>query len=295
MVVDNLKNAITNICIYEDATERPPSARITKPGVGPIRLMREVQEEELLVYGKKCAAYNLFGAEIDDLIDCIKPEELNKSVIIRGDTPEIYQDILPNNLPITCTQRHLLQIMSTKDNNNNHAHGISPELLKRIPELLESPVLVAENPNHKERLLIMVEAIDDETDRFPLMVPIKPNGFGYLEMLTMMTNHITTVFGQEHKLDYFGSALKEDNIIYISSKGKDVIKGLTGLDLVKAYPNVALDTKTRKPNLVFDKRQTTIQSIIDEILADKNADTTWTLIEPPYNHNEADFYSSLNH
>ncbi|MBQ9057694.1 MAG: hypothetical protein IJ125_00755 [Atopobiaceae bacterium] len=183
-----LNNAITNILIYEDAIERDPAFRITKPKIGYIELserVKEMSDKDLLAYGKKCVEYNTFGADIDDIRDTMFPEILNMSVIVCNVRPAVYKDVIPDSLPITCTQKHLFQIMASGHARNRDIHGIKPELLKRIPELLEKPVSVAVDSENKGCLLVTLAASNNVGDSQSFTVSIKASGLSSYEMLIL--------------------------------------------------------------------------------------------------------------
>lgn len=78
--------------------------------------------------------------------------------------------------PMLYTQKHLFQALTPKSDYNPHRHGFSIEQVKRFPELLASPVVLANSPTREDVLLAILLATDAYDT--PLIAGIKPDGTG---------------------------------------------------------------------------------------------------------------------
>ena len=136
---------ITTICEYENSVAMPDNERLTYLDTCGIARLKDgngnVKAQE--VYANRCSKYLRFGHEVD-LAACgaYSPYDALKVC----DTPEIFLKTGFEQRPMLYTQKHLFQALTPKSDYNPHRHGFSIEQVKRFPELLASPVVLANSP-----------------------------------------------------------------------------------------------------------------------------------------------------
>ena len=91
------------------------------------------------------------------------------------DTPQIYVDIGCERLPMLYSRSHLKKAVS-KFNNKTHAHGLSADDIKAMPELLEKPVMIFDSLTRNDSIVAVSDRFDKNND--PIIASIKPNGKG---------------------------------------------------------------------------------------------------------------------
>ena len=139
---------ITTICEYENSVAMPDNERLTYLDTCGIAHIKDgngnVKAQE--AYANRCSEYLRFGHEVD-LAACgaYSPYDALKVC----DTPEIFLKTGFEQRPMLYTQKHLFQALTPKSDYNPHRHGFSIEQVKRFPELLASPVVLAAHRGHQ--------------------------------------------------------------------------------------------------------------------------------------------------
>ena len=183
--------------------------------------MKEAGEEELLAYAKQCEEYLSFGESVDKLMDITERNEqmpMREAVSVCK-TPDILQKAGCKPLPMHMSQQHLLDCMHPKQKENAHYHGLTREEIKKIPEALEHPVILAESMTRKDTMIAMLDYREQNGN--PLLEAIRPDGKALYQVEQIDSNFIMSVYGKDHFQSFFQKMLKEDKLIYVDQeKGK---------------------------------------------------------------------------
>ena len=129
------------------------------------------------------------------------------------DTPQILLDIGCEQLPMLYTQKHLKNAVKPLDE-KEHQHGLTVEQIKKLPELLEAPVMVFDSISKKDSLVVVTSEFD--TNDNPVVVSVKPNGKGRYEVEEINSNFVTSVYGRNNFIDFFQRTLAQDNVLYLN-------------------------------------------------------------------------------
>lgn len=127
------------------------------------------------------------------------------------DTPQILLDVGCEQLPMLYTQKHLKNAILPKDE-KEHRHGLEIEQIKRLPELLSSPIMVIDSPKRKDSIIVVTTEIDKDNN--PIIASIKPNGNGRYEVENISSNFITSVYGRNNFPEYFMRIVQADNLLF---------------------------------------------------------------------------------
>lgn len=186
---------ITTICEYENSVAMPDNERLTYLDTCGIARLKDgngnVKAQE--AYANRCSEYLRFGHEVD-LAACgaYSPYDALKVC----DTPEIFLKTGFEQRPMLYTQKHLFQALTPKSDYNPHRHGFSIEQVKRFPELLASPVVLANSPTRNDVLLAILLATDAYDT--PLIAGIKPDGTGNYGEREVETNMVLSVYSRQN-------------------------------------------------------------------------------------------------
>lgn len=185
--------------------------------------MKEVGEEELLAYAKQCEEYLSFGESVDKFIDVLESKEqisMREAVSVCK-TPDLLQKVGCKPLPMHMSQQHLLDCMHPKQKENAHYHGLTREEIKKIPEALERPVILAESMTRKDTLIALLDYREQNGN--PLLVAIRPDGKALYQVEQVDSNFIMSVYGKDHFQSFLQKMIKEDKLIYVDQeKGKRI-------------------------------------------------------------------------
>ena len=141
----------------------------------------------------------------------------------RPNTPYVFRRAGFDNLPFIYTQRHLRNAIAPKEA-GNHQHGLTIEQIKSLPEKLEEPVVVFDQPNYTVNGRSFegkgVAAVLDmyDPDGVPVIAYFFPNGYGTKTNDNGCSNVIASLYGRDNFTSYLARAANEEKILYIDSE-----------------------------------------------------------------------------
>ena len=153
-----------------------------------------------------------FAQQVDDVLNGKADRYSDLKVC---DTPQILLDVGCEQLPMFYTQRHLRKVILPK-NLVKHTHGLTEEQIKKMPELLEKPVMIYDSLSRQDSLVVVTSEVDTEND--PIIISIHPNGSGKYDLERVSSNFITSVYGRENFNKHLELELQADNILYINKE-----------------------------------------------------------------------------
>lgn len=235
---------ITTICEYENSVAMPDNERLTYLDTCGIARLKDgngnVKAQE--AYANRCSEYLRFGHEVD-LAACgaYSPYDALKVC----DTPEIFLKTGFEQRPMLYTQKHLFQALTPKSDYNPHRHGFSIEQVKRFPELLASPVVLANSPTRDDVLLAILLATDAYDT--PLIAGIKPDGTGNYGEREVETNMVLSVYSRQNFIRYFALLRDMDAFVFVSGRKIDALEDLSGLPLAGNCSGLDIDRILQRP------------------------------------------------
>ncbi|MEW4402906.1 hypothetical protein AB1I62_04055 [Enterococcus sp. AN402] len=265
---------IATIREYEDSVAMSDGERKTYLGVDKKIHLKDGDETVMSPsyehHAQKCLEYLRFGNEITSVI---KGNYNRTDALKICDTPELYVRAGFQQLPMLYTQRHARDAICAKTLDNPHKHGLSIEQLKRIPELLEKPVMLCDSPAREDSMLSVLCAVD--SDRLPLIAAIRPDGHGHYKMENIETNFILAVYGRNNFHKYFENLITPEKVIYFNKERSQELNALAKLQLLRSYiiePDL-LNTIIRKPQCIvnLDKVKNTSPVLKDEAISMRQA------------------------
>lgn len=235
---------ITTICEYENSVAMPDNERLTYLDTCGIARLKDgngnVKAQE--AYANRCSEYLRFGHEVD-LAACgaYSPYDALKVC----DTPEIFLKTGFEQRPMLYTQKHLFQALTPKSDYNPHRHGFSIEQVKRFPELLASPVVLANSPTRDDVLLAILLATDAYDT--PLIAGIKPDGTGNYGEREVETNMVLSVYSRQNFIRYFALLRDMDAFVFVSGRKIEALEDLSGLPLAGNCSGLDIDRILQRP------------------------------------------------
>lgn len=148
-------------------------------------------------------------------------------------------------LPMLYTQKHLFQALTPKSDYNPHRHGFSIEQVKRFPELLASPVVLANSPTREDVLLAILLATDAYDT--PLIAGIKPDGTGNYGEREVETNMVLSVYSRQNFIRYFALLRDMDAFVFVSGRKIEALEDLSGLPLAENCSGLDIDRILQRP------------------------------------------------
>lgn len=147
--------------------------------------------------------------------------------------------------PMLYTQKHLFQALTPKSDYNPHRHGFSIEQVKRFPELLASPAVLANSPTREDVLLAILLATDIYDT--PLIAGIKPDGTGNYGEREVETNMVLSVYSRQNFIRYFALLRDMDAFVFISGRKIEALEDLSGLPLAGNCSGLDIDRILQRP------------------------------------------------
>lgn len=197
-----LEEAKRKIAAYEKSIGRTES------------MINQASTEQILAYGKKCEAYLDFGNSVDRVLHPLERASPRREAVLVCTTPGILREVGLKDLPMHITQKHILDCLHEKTINNNHYHGLSVQELKRLPEALESPIILAESLTKENSLVAVLNY--REQDGNPVIVAVRPNGNAIYELRRVDSNFITSTYGKDNFSEFYQRILDQGKLLYVN-------------------------------------------------------------------------------
>ena len=124
-------------------------------------------------------------------------------------------------------------------------NGFSIEQVKRFPELLASPVVLANSPTREDVLLAILLATDAYDT--PLIAGIKPDGMGNYREREVETNMVLSVYSRQNFIRYFALLRDMDAFVFVSGRKIDALEDLSGLPLAGNCSGLDIDRILQRP------------------------------------------------
>ena len=199
-----LEEAKRKIAAYEKSIGRTES------------MINQASTEQILAYGKKCEAYLDFGRSVDLVLHPLEKAPPRREAVLVCTTPEILREAGLKDLPMHITQKHIVDCLHEKTYNNDHYHGLSVQELKRLPEALESPVILAESLTKDDSLVAVLDY--REQDGNPVIVAVRPNGNAMYELRKVDSNFITSMYGKDNFSEFCQRILDQGKLLYANKE-----------------------------------------------------------------------------
>ncbi len=133
------------------------------------------------------------------------------------ETPQILRAVGLNDLPMLMTQKHVRNINKGADGSRKHYHGISRDVIKKIPQYLQEPVAIMDSLSTATQpgVVVLTEEVDSEGR--PIVIAIKPDGQGFYDV-DLDSNFILSMYGRNNFEKFLEDNVKESTFLYISNK-----------------------------------------------------------------------------
>ena len=137
--------------------------------------------------------------------------------IFFANTPVFFNRIGCSALPFFISEKHLKKIIAPFRNGNSD-HGLSPELVAKIPDALQHPAFVFDSKKKGDTIVAVLDLYDDMNQ--PIFVCIHTNGYEKINGKEETVNFITSIYGKrpDGTCAQFSRALKEGRLLYFDDE-----------------------------------------------------------------------------
>ena len=156
------------------------------------------------------------------------------------DTPQILLDVGCKQLPMLYEQEHLSRALHPKVKGNPHWHGLTVEQIKKLPELLQQPIMIFDSisPINPNSIGVILDAKDN--NNAPLLAIVSPNKYGTYDLKTVDSNFITSVYGKDRSFDkYVERIVSNDRLLYFDKVKSQELFSVLQLQLPQGLNNLS--------------------------------------------------------
>lgn len=168
------------------------------------------------------------------------------------DTPALLQEAGLPNLPVLMTAKHLKSITSSSGRDKVNYHGLDVNIVKKLPEYISDPVMIADSITRNDSIVVITEAVDSENR--PVLAAILLNGQGRLDSKHINANIMTSAYGKDNLQSFVNRLADSDAVIYWNKKKSQALSVSLRLQLPNAITSLNSDTIIRKAK-AFDKQK----------------------------------------
>lgn len=145
-----------------------------------------------------------FAEQVDDW----KAGKIEKNdTLVVGSTPEVFQKVGFNALPVTINQTHVdYAINGTKD----EEHHIGEPMLKQLPRAMKSPVAII--ASESQRGTSVVALLPFIKDAKSVVIPVYIDGLGRQNSIVIDSNAVTSIYEKKNAVTgLLTSAIEKSN------------------------------------------------------------------------------------
>lgn len=191
-----------------------------------------------------------FAEQIDDYKKGIIPR--NDTLLVSG-TPEIWQKVGFNALPVTINQTHVdYALNGTKD----YDHLLGEQLLKMLPEAIKEPLAIIQSQTRPDRAVVILQM---EHNNKKVVTAVEVDGIGLQNNDGINSNALTTLFAKGNAISQLKTAVentingknelfywnKKEALTLLQAKGLQLPSSLPGEDFVNSIRNNSSNVKTK--------------------------------------------------
>lgn len=172
-----------------------------------------------------------------------------------SETPAILVALGMEQRPIHLSSSHAMRIIHPKDSSKRHYHGLSQEVMLKIPEALATPAFITDALNSastKDAVIMILSTTDD--DGLPLLAAIRPNDNSRYELEPINTNRLMSVYGREGIESFLEAAITQKKILFVDKKKTEELSKASRLELSKSLVGLPLNEIIRRSS-VIDKAE----------------------------------------
>ena len=197
-------------------------------------VLKKYTDEQLISYAGMCQRYLEFGRMVDRVLD--RRDLPMREAVKVCETPELFVEAGFQRYPMHITQKHLRNCTHEKTSGDKRYHGLTREEIKRIPEALEDPALVAGSLTREDSVVAVLGY--REREGLPVMVSIVPGGEAAYQLETVDSNFITSAYGRTNAGDLVRRMVEGGHLIYIDKEKSEEL-ALLPLQLRQDHPDLA--------------------------------------------------------
>lgn len=164
---------------------------------------------------------NDFSKSIDDFIN----GKINPSTqIFVCKTTDVMKACGADDLDVVINQSSIRKILSDDKEKFPHAHNLSVQELKQLPEQLQKPIMTLKG-SHDNSMVLVTDIRDINSKEVLITVDIDTAGFN------QNVNRITSMYGKDNITNYLRNQLDKGNLIGCDKKRANEMLSIKGLQL----------------------------------------------------------------
>lgn len=176
-----------------------------------------------------------FAEQVEDFKNGKFPQY---DTLLVGGTPQKWQSVGFNALPVTLNQTHVDYALNGTKNFN---HTIGKALLKNLPEAIKDPIAIiqSQSKGHSDRAMVI---FDFKHNGSQVISAIEIDGTGRTNNIVIDSNAMTTIFAKKNSLSQLKSAIEHTNkgaveLFYWDKNRAVTLLQRAGLQLPSALPH----------------------------------------------------------
>ena len=249
---------------YEVAIQRPWNEQIVRKSKNRYSLTVTAIPADVHTYSHQCKRYLEYIDRVNEYAIQVHNHDYSTPFQLRvTETPQYLLELGFQQHSIMYGQRHFQLATSTAPCvGNAHYHPIGLAKIKQFAELLDHPLMLADDRTHSDSLVILLP--DTDTQGKPLIGYLKPEAT--IRGTGESTNQLLTVFGKDHFEQFYERLQQEGKILWENKKmcctPERVSKRLFLGDNLQLSTS---DTSIRIPECIVNKYQEGVLAVTPEI------------------------------
>lgn len=191
-----------------------------------------------------------FSAQVDAVLGGADTNSTHLKVM---DTPKILQEAGLPDLPILLTAKHLKTITASSGKDRANYHGLDVDIVKKLPEYLADPVMIADSLTREDSVVIITEAMDSE--QRPVIAAILLDGKGMIDDEFIKANIMTSAYGKDNFESFVSRIAEKDAVLYWNEKKSKDLSVNLGIQFPNIVTSLRSNTIIRKSSAFVNKNE----------------------------------------
>lgn len=191
-----------------------------------------------------------FSAQVDAVLGGADTNSTHLKVM---DTPKILQEAGLPDLPILLTAKHLKTITASSGKDRANYHGLDVDIVKKLPEYLADPVMIADSLTREDSVVIITEAMDSE--QRPVIAAILLEGEGRLDNARISANIMTSAYGKDNFESFVSRITDKNAVLYWNEKKSQDLSLRLGIQFPNELTSLRSNTIIRKSVAFVNKNE----------------------------------------
>ena len=180
------------------------------------RIVQQPEQDGMQTTSQEMKANGDFQEQVDAAIS--RQKDFSESQIVLGKTPDFFAKYgFQTDLPLVVRSRKLREMHQPPKDTGANRHGLSVEILKKLPEAAAAPAMVLISRTHPTDSIVVVSDMVDSSN-LPVVLAIQANRCANVNQINIVVNSLNSAYGRSNFASFLQRSYDENLILSVGKK-----------------------------------------------------------------------------